>query len=197
MPAQKSFTRLDSGADLLAAREARERALVVQAEDLDLDPRPREPLAHERVVEPPARARTPSHRRSIATSCSTCSFQTNVAPRSLASVVFATRQPSCSGPMRCSTGTSTSSRKTSLNSLSPVIWRSGRTSTPFAVIGIASIEIPLCGGASGSVRTSAMRPVGEARVRRPHLLTGHDGRRRRAARRASRGRRGRSRRRAR
>ena len=29
-------------------------------------------------------------------------------------------------------------------------------STPFAVIGIASIEIPLCCGAFGSVRTSAM-----------------------------------------
>ena len=43
-----------------------------------------------------------------------------------------------------------------MNSLSPVIWRSGRTSTPGASIGIASIEMPLCGGASGSVRTSAM-----------------------------------------
>ena len=93
---------------------------------------------------------------SIATSWSTCSFHTNEAPRSLASVVFATRQPSCSGPMRFSTGTSTSSKKTSLNSLSPVIWRSGRTSTPGAVIGIASIEIPLWFGAAGSVRTSAM-----------------------------------------
>ncbi len=70
--------------------------------------------------------------------------------------MFATRQPSFSGPMTLPTGTSTSSRKTSLNSLSPVIWRSGRISTPFAVIGTASIEMPLWFGALGSVRTSAM-----------------------------------------
>ena len=74
----------------------------------------------------------------------------------MASVVLAMRQPSFSGPIRLSTGTSTPSRKTSLNSLSPVIWRSGRTSTPFAAIGIASIEMPVCRGASASVRTSPM-----------------------------------------
>ena len=76
--------------------------------------------------------------------------------------------------MRFSTGTSTSSRKTSLNSLSPVIWRSGRTSTPVAVIGIASIEIPLW---LRRVRVGPHErdaPVGEARVRRPHLLAVHD-----------------------
>ena len=39
----------------------------------------------------------------------------------LASVVWATRQPSCSRPIRFSAGTSTPSRNTSLNSLSPVI----------------------------------------------------------------------------
>ena len=73
---------------------------VVQAEDLDVDPRLREPLTHDagRRVAPRARARLGE--RSIATSCSTCSRQMNDAPRSLASVVFATRQPSCSGPMR-------------------------------------------------------------------------------------------------
>ena len=70
--------------------------------------------------------------------------------------MFATPQPSFSGPMRFSTGTSTSSRNTSLNSHSPVICRRGRTSTPGASIGITSIEIPLCGAAFGSVRTSAI-----------------------------------------
>ena len=53
-------------------------------------------------------------------------------------------------------GPPTPSRNTSLNSLSPVIWRSGRISTPGARIGIASIEIPRCGGAPGSVRTRAI-----------------------------------------
>ena len=69
-----------------------------------------------RRASPRARARLASAARSRPR-WSTCSFQTNDAPRSLASVVFATRQPSFSGPMRFSTGTSTSSRKTSLNSL--------------------------------------------------------------------------------
>ena len=122
----------------------------------------------------PARAHA-SMSGSIASSCSTCSFHTNEAPRSLASVVLATRQPSCSGPMRFSTGTSTSSRKTSLNSLSPVIWRSGRTSTPFAVIGIASIEIPVVRRRVGVGAHRARCPSSaKRRVRRPHLLTGHD-----------------------
>ena len=51
-------------------------------------------------------------------------------PRSYASVVIATRQPSCSGPSSASTGTRTSVKKISLNSCSPVIVTSGRTSTP-------------------------------------------------------------------
>ena len=61
-----------------------------------------------------------------------------------------------------------------MNSLSPVIWRKGRTSTPFAVIGIASIEMP---AVIGRVRVGPHQrdaPVGEARVRRPHLLPVHD-----------------------
>ena len=33
--------------------------------------------------------------------------------------------------------------------------------------------MPLCGGASGSVRTERDAHVGEGRVRRPHLLAGH------------------------
>ena len=52
--------------------------------------------------------------------------------RSLASVVLATRQPPFTGPTTQSSGTKTSSRNTWLNSESPVISRSGRTSTPGA-----------------------------------------------------------------
>jgi len=51
-------------------------------------------------------------------------------PRSCSSVVIATCQPWPSSPSRFDTGTSTSLKKISLNSASPVIWRSGRTSTP-------------------------------------------------------------------
>ena len=51
-PEQLHEARL--GTDLLAAGEAGQRARVVQAEDLDVDPRLREPLPDERVVEPAA-----------------------------------------------------------------------------------------------------------------------------------------------
>ena len=54
--------------------------------------------------------------------------------RSFMSVVIDTRQPSPTSPMRSASGMRTSSRYTSLNSASPVIWRRGRTSTPGAVM---------------------------------------------------------------
>ena len=97
----------------------------------------------------------------------------NEAPRSLASVVLATRQPACSGPMRFSTGTATSSRNTSLNSRSPVIWRSGRTSTPARVHRDRQHRDSLVrrGARIGSHQRDAQ--VGEGRIRRPHLLTRH------------------------
>ncbi len=50
--------------------------------------------------------------------------------RSFISVVIATRHPSPTGPSRQASGTRAPSKYTSLNSASPVIWRSGRTSTP-------------------------------------------------------------------
>ena len=50
--------------------------------------------------------------------------------RSLARVVIATRQPSPSPPSRLASGTRASLKKTSLKAASPVISRSGRTSTP-------------------------------------------------------------------
>ena len=52
--------------------------------------------------------------------------------RSFMRVVMATRHPSPTSPMRSLSGTRTSVRYTSLNSASPVIWMSGRTSTPGA-----------------------------------------------------------------
>ena len=52
--------------------------------------------------------------------------------RSAMSVVIATAQPCPTGPRRASSGTTTSSRKTSLNSASPVICRSGRAVDPRA-----------------------------------------------------------------
>ena len=52
--------------------------------------------------------------------------------RSFMRVVMATRQPSPAGPTRIESGTRTLSKNTSLNSASPVICTSGRTSTPGA-----------------------------------------------------------------
>lgn len=64
-----------------------------------------------------------------------------------------TRQPSFSAPTRCESGTRTSSRNISANSVDPARVRSGRTVTPGASISIASQVIPRCLGAAGSVRT--------------------------------------------
>ena len=67
-------------------------------------------------------------------------------------------------------GTNTSSRNTSLNSESPVICRSGRTSTPGACMSTTRNEMPRC---FGGVRIGAHEPdapAGELRVARPHLL---------------------------
>ena len=57
--------------------------------------------------------------------------------RSLISVALATFQPSPTGPIRSASGIRTSVRKISLNSASPVSWRSGLTSTPGSVMSTA------------------------------------------------------------
>ena len=57
-----------------------------------------------------------------------------MATRSFISVPWATRQPSPTSPIRSPSRTVTSVRNTSLNSASPVSWRSGRTSTPGSVM---------------------------------------------------------------
>ncbi len=78
-----------------------------------------------------------------------------VATRSWASSAVAMRQPSFRSPTIQSAGTRASSKKTSLNSATPVIWRSGRTVTPGWRIGITSMVMPRCLGTSGSVRASS------------------------------------------
>ena len=72
--------------------------------------------------------------------------------RSFMSVVKATVQPSLTSPSRWSSGTRTSLKNTSLNEAPPVIWRSGRTSTPGACMSTMNPVRPLCLGLSGSVR---------------------------------------------
>ncbi len=74
---------------------------------------------------------------------------------SLPSVARATVQPLSIGPITSSSGTNTSSKNTSLNSEPPVAIFSGRTSTPLACMSMTIVVIPLCFGASGSVRIVA------------------------------------------
>ena len=94
--------------------------------------------------------------------------------RSFISVVIETRQPSPMSPMRSASAMRTSVRYTSLNSASPVIWRSGRTSTPGACMSTMKYVRPLCFGRSGSVRGDEHAAVGEVRERVPHLLAVDD-----------------------
>ena len=81
--------------------------------------------------------------------------------RSFISVVSDTRQPSPGSPSISASGMRASVKYTSLNSASPVIWRSGRTSTPGACMSTTNAVRPACLTASGSVRTTS----------RPHLET--------------------------
>src|SRR5262249_18269908 len=72
--------------------------------------------------------------------------------RSFMSVVSATAHPWLTSPSRWSSGTRTSLKNTSLNEAPPVIWRSGRTSTPGACMSTTNPVSPWCLGRSGSVR---------------------------------------------
>ena len=74
---------------------------------------------------------------------------------SLLSVARATVQPPSTGPTTSSSGTKTSLKNTSLKSELPVGIFSGRTSTPSPCMSITMVVMPLCLGASGSVRTVA------------------------------------------
>jgi len=84
--------------------------------------------------------------------------------RSAFSSALATRQPSCSAPTRCSTGTRTSSKNSSANVGYPVIDRIGRMVMPGVRMSTSRKLMPACGFTSGSVRTrtkiqSARRPL--------------------------------------
>jgi hypothetical protein len=75
--------------------------------------------------------------------------------RSFISVVSDTRQPSPGFPRISAFGMRVSVKYTSLNSASPVIWRSGRTSTPGACMSTTNAVRPACLTASESVRTTS------------------------------------------
>ena len=74
--------------------------------------------------------------------------------RSRVKVFIATIQPSFSAPTRFAFGVRTPSKKISPNSSSPVICASGFTVTPGDVRSTTIAEMPLCRGASGSVRAN-------------------------------------------
>src|SRR3954467_4243113 len=76
--------------------------------------------------------------------------------RSCISVVMATRQPLSTPPTTLSAGIRASSMNSSLNSASPVICTSGRTSTPSCSMSMRKYVSPRCLGASGFVRASSM-----------------------------------------
>ena len=76
-------------------------------------------------------------------------------PRSNENVTMATRQPSFSAPTRLTIGTRASSKNTSANSLEPTMVLISRISTPGLSIGNITQVMPLCFGASGSVRMSS------------------------------------------
>ena len=75
-------------------------------------------------------------------------------PRSKPSSVMATAQPLFTPPTTFSFGQTASVKNTSLNSESPEIILIGRTSTPGWRMSTSRNVMPLCLGASGSVRTS-------------------------------------------
>ena len=126
---QRSLIAEPSGPGMPVRCNAAERAVVRVAQRLQLDPLSCDALA--RDESPFTRSRATSSSRFTPTSSDAVSAKPSV-PRSCSSVVIATCQPWPSSPSRFSTGTSTSLKKISLNSASPVICRSGRTSTPGA-----------------------------------------------------------------
>ena len=75
-------------------------------------------------------------------------------PRSNARVELATFQPLLTPPTTLSFGQRASVKNTSQNSAVPSGWVMPRTSTPGWRMGTSRYEIPLCFGASGSVRVS-------------------------------------------
>ena len=95
-------------------------------------------------------------------------------PRSFVSTAIPTSQPPFSGPRRQSAGTMTSVKKTSSNSEPPVIWRSGRISTPGRRMSKRKNEMPRCFGSDAVGAGHQDAPVAVAPARAPHLLTVDD-----------------------
>ncbi len=75
--------------------------------------------------------------------------------RSFISVVSDTRHPSPASPSRSASAIRVSVKNTSLNSASPVIWRSGLISTVGSCMSTTNAVSPACLTASGAVRTTS------------------------------------------
>ena len=99
------------------------------------------------------------------------SSPTKAVPRSKDSVTMVTRQPSFSSPTRLATGTRTSFRNSSANSVVPAMVRSGRISMPGASMGMISQVMPRLRSSPGAHQQLA--EVGHLGVRRPDLRAGH------------------------
>ena len=112
-------------------------------------------MATEQSGAPAAASRSFSRRRLPASSIASSSSPTKAVPRSKLRVTMVTRQPSFSSPTRLATGTRTSSRNSSANSVEPAMVRSGRISTPGASMGRMSQVMPRWRLSSGPVRTSS------------------------------------------
>ena len=94
--------------------------------------------------------------------------------RSFMSVVSATFQPLPTPPTTLSSGIRASSRNSSLNSDSPVIWRSGTTWTPSCSMSSRKYVSPLCLGRLGVGARDEHAPLGVLGAAGPHLLAGDD-----------------------
>ena len=169
MSVQASFTQLDSGPgswprdSRLSVRQLCSRS---RRRSTNARTRPSATSGSSRVP----RSSASRYSWSRNTSCTTCSLNGKLVPRSWASVVLATAQPWCRPPTSWSAGTNTSSRNTSLNSASPVICTNGRISMPGAVhvdhqVGDAAVL-----GGIGVGAGQADAPPGHRGVAGPHLL---------------------------
>ena len=129
--------------EALVAEGAQRRGLLVDRRDV---------AAHTGVGRSsPRRCAISMRPLTVASSRHTPSTQSPA--RSCASDPCVMRQPSLSSPTRFSAGTSTSVKNTSAKLAAPLMCRSGRTSMPGVSMSTMSRLMPLCFGASGSVRT--------------------------------------------
>ena len=97
-----------------------------------------------------------------------------IAARSFISVVRATVQPLLTSPRRWASGTRTSVKNTSLKLAPPVIWRSGRISTPGRLHVDDEAGEALVLGQVGVGAGDDLADVAVVGARGPHLLAGDD-----------------------